>query len=164
MDGELRFKPSASEVAQTTLSKASHFLQTPSWRGGHPATPTSCLPPTPPQCQHDRRTMPPTIFQHKTAYRQNSFYRTRTIASWNCLPPEVVMETFISWIYPPPPPHLPLPPPPPPGRLPPRNHSGGWLVEYCFTSTETVGLLGREPSQPDLGAGIAQWLEHRTRD
>ena len=102
VDGELRFKPSASEVAQTTLSKASHFLQTPSWRGGHPATPTSCLPPTPPQCQHDRRTMPPTIFQHKTAYRQNSFYRTRTIASWNCLPPEVVMETFISWIYPPP--------------------------------------------------------------
>ena len=86
VDGELRFKPPASEVAQTTLSKASHFLQTPSWRGGHPATPTSCLPPTPPQCQHDRRTMPPTIFQHKTAYRQNSFYRTRTIAEWNCLP------------------------------------------------------------------------------
>ena len=51
VDGELRLKPSsmaASEVAQTTLSKANHFLRTPPWRGGHPATPTSCLPQTPP--------------------------------------------------------------------------------------------------------------------
>ena len=37
------------------------------------------------------------------------------------------MATFISWI--------------PPN---PRNHSGGSLVECCFTSTETVGLLGAE--------------------
>ena len=28
---------------------------------------------------------------------------------------------------------------------PPRNYSGGWLVECYFTSTETVAFLGTEP-------------------
>ena len=124
----LRFKPSsmaASEVAQTTLSKANHFLQTPTWRGGHLATPTACLPPTPPQDQHDSHTMLPTIFQHKTDYCRVELSS-----------PEVVIETFISWIY---------SPPPPPPHLPSWSHSGDWLVECCFTSTETIGLLGTDP-------------------